>query len=130
VLDLALGIQVTVEGTPCGPPVQQLHAADLDDTVIELGLETCGLGVQDDLSHGGRVYRKDRSCKASIASFASRSTRSLPGTPACARLRAVSSMRLLVVSASAPWSSVSRSPVCSSAAQPPGPGLPRQAPSV
>ena len=51
VLDLALGIQVAVEGAPRGPPVQQLHAADLDDTVIELGLEACGLGVQNDLSH-------------------------------------------------------------------------------
>src|SRR5207248_2482083 len=52
VVDVALGIQVAVEGAPRGPPVQKLHAADLDDTVIEFGLESGGLGVQDDLSHG------------------------------------------------------------------------------
>ena len=45
-------------------------------------------------------------------------------------LTAVSSMRLLVVSLSAPASSFSRPAKLSNAAQPPGPGLPRQAPSV
>src|SRR3954469_7646978 len=39
-------------------------------------------------------------------------------------------MRLLVVSASPPEISRSFSPMRRSAAQPPGPGLPRQAPSV
>jgi hypothetical protein len=47
-----------------------------------------------------------------------------------ARITAVSSMRLLVVSDSPPKSSRSRSPNRSSAPQPPGPGLPLQAPSV
>jgi hypothetical protein len=56
---------------------------------------------------------------------------------AAARLRApsammapMSSMRLLVVMGSAPESSFWASPAMSSAPQPPGPGLPRQAPSV
>src|SRR6476661_981326 len=47
-----------------------------------------------------------------------------------ARIAASSSMRLLVVSGSPPMSSRSFSPIRSSAAQPPGPGLPRHAPSV
>jgi hypothetical protein len=47
-----------------------------------------------------------------------------------ARMTAVSSIRLLVVRASAPFSSFSISPMIKSAPQPPGPGLPRQAPSV
>ena len=45
-------------------------------------------------------------------------------------MAAVSSMRLFVVSASPPDSSFSKPPQRSMAAQPPGPGLPRQAPSV
>ena len=47
-----------------------------------------------------------------------------------ARMTAVSSIRLLVVCASPPNSSFSCSPARSSAPQPPGPGLPLQAPSV
>src|SRR6476469_6946883 len=39
-------------------------------------------------------------------------------------------MRLLVVSGSPPETSFSRAPARMSAAQPPGPGLPRHAPSV
>src|SRR5438045_3280077 len=42
----------------------------------------------------------------------------------------MSSMRLLVVSASPPLTSFSRSPKARIAPQPPGPGLPEQAPSV
>src|SRR3954447_17848465 len=45
-------------------------------------------------------------------------------------MAAISSMRLLVVSGSPPASSLSLSPMRSSTPQPPGPGLPRQAPSV
>jgi hypothetical protein len=45
-------------------------------------------------------------------------------------IAAINSMRLFVVSASPPASSRSFSPVRNSAAQPPGPGFPRQAPSV
>src|SRR3954462_1035240 len=45
-------------------------------------------------------------------------------------IAAISSMRLLVVSGSPPDSSRSLSPMRSSTPQPPGPGLPRQAPSV
>src|SRR3954451_12551835 len=45
-------------------------------------------------------------------------------------IAAISSMRLLVVSGSPPDSSRSLAPMRSSAPQPPGPGLPRHAPSV
>src|SRR5438270_7583193 len=45
-------------------------------------------------------------------------------------IAAMSSMRLLVVSVSPPDSSRSFSPIRRSTAQPPGPGLPRHAPSV
>src|SRR4029079_19527279 len=46
------------------------------------------------------------------------------------RIAASSSMRLLVVSGSPPTTSRSFAPVLKSTAQPPGPGLPRHAPSV
>src|SRR5690348_6386421 len=46
------------------------------------------------------------------------------------RMAASSSMRLLVVSGSPPASSRSLSPMRRSTPQPPGPGLPRHAPSV
>src|SRR6185437_15427018 len=46
------------------------------------------------------------------------------------RMAASSSIRLFVVRASPPASSFSLSPMRSSTAQPPGPGLPRHAPSV
>src|SRR5690242_15764149 len=45
-------------------------------------------------------------------------------------MAAISSIRLLVVSGSPPETSRSLSPVRRSAAQPPGPGFPRHAPSV
>src|SRR5690348_9211576 len=46
------------------------------------------------------------------------------------RIAARSSIRLLVVSGSPPDSSLSRAPERIRTAQPPGPGFPRQAPSV
>ena len=82
VVDVALGIQVAMKGAPARAAVDELDAADLDDTMIELGLEAGGLGVKDDLSHGPRVYRNACCDNVSIAALASRSTRSLPGTPA------------------------------------------------
>src|SRR6516225_7046326 len=84
VVDLAFGVQVAMEGATARPAVDELDAADLDDAVIELGLESRGLGVEYDLAHGARVYRNAWLAKASIARLASRSTRSFPGTPACA----------------------------------------------
>ena len=47
-----------------------------------------------------------------------------------AEMTAVSSMRLLVVEASPPESSFLWAPYIKMAPQPPGPGLPEQAPSV
>src|SRR3954454_15018164 len=46
------------------------------------------------------------------------------------RIAATSSIRLFVVNGSAPTSSRSLAPVRSKTAQPPGPGVPRHAPSV
>jgi hypothetical protein len=45
-----------MEGAAGGPAVHELDAADLDDAVTELGFKTGRLGVEDDLSHGARVY--------------------------------------------------------------------------
>src|ERR1700676_5026650 len=45
-------------------------------------------------------------------------------------IAAINSMRLLVVAGSAPETSLRSAPATSKAAQPPGPGLPRHAPSV
>ena len=84
IVDIAFGVQVAMEGATARPAVDELEAADLDDAVIELGLEPRGLGVEYDLAHGARVYRNAWLAKASIARLASRSTRSFPGTPACA----------------------------------------------
>ncbi len=81
-LDVALGIEVAMKGAPARAAVDELDAADLDDTMIELGLQARGLGVKHHLSHGPRVYRNAWPDNASIAALARRSTRSLPGTPA------------------------------------------------
>ena len=58
-VDVALGIEVAVEGAARGAPVDQFDAADLDDAVVQFGFEAGGFSVQDDLAHGGRVYRND-----------------------------------------------------------------------
>ena len=81
-VDVALGIQIAMEGAPARAAVDELDAADLDDAMIELGLEAGGFRVEDDLAHGPRVYRNAWPDNASIAALARRSTRSLPGTPA------------------------------------------------
>src|SRR4029077_9275714 len=72
-----------MKSAPRGSAGDELDAADLDDPVPEPRLEAGRLGVEDDLSHGARVYRKADRPKASIASLARRSTRSFPSTPAC-----------------------------------------------
>src|ERR1700728_4411747 len=59
-----------------------------------------------------------------------RSTRHGFFSASSAEIAAISSMRLLVVLSSPPLSSFSRSPNVRMAPQPPGPGLPEQAPSV
>ncbi|MNY44320.1 hypothetical protein D3C86_1793370 [compost metagenome] len=60
-----------------------------------------------------------------------RSTRQGRFRASSAAMAAISSMRLLVVLGSPPHNSFSwPAPVCKMAPQPPGPGLPLQAPSV
>src|SRR5262245_20453955 len=61
------------------PAIDELDATDFDDAVAQVGLEARGFRIEDNLSHGRRVYPS----MASIAWLASRSTRSLPGTPEC-----------------------------------------------
>jgi hypothetical protein len=46
-----------MEGAPRGTSVHQFDAPDLDDAMIEFGFEAGGFSVEDDLAHGGRVYR-------------------------------------------------------------------------
>ena len=48
---VALGIDVLVKAVFRDAAADDLDAADLDDAVAFLGLETRGLGVQHDLSH-------------------------------------------------------------------------------
>src|SRR5579859_1477306 len=67
-INRALGIEVSMEGASGCPPIDQLHATDLDDPVAQLGLEARGFGIEDNLPHGARVYPSS----ASIAWLASR----------------------------------------------------------
>jgi len=52
-LAVTLGIHVTVEVTAGQAPIDDLDGGDLDDAVTELGIETRGLGVDDQLAHSG-----------------------------------------------------------------------------
>src|SRR5690606_6065685 len=196
-LELAVRVQVGVEGAPGRAPLQQFHAADFDHPVALLPFQAGGFGVEDDLPVRFRLHQPACSLYFIASARASWSTRSLSGSPAwpltqrqstacraaaaCRRshrsrfftgsppavfqprrtqlpihsvmpwrtycesvlsttpqgsrsassamIAASSSIRLLVVAASPPASSRSMPRQRSSAAQPPGPGLPRQAPS-
>jgi len=55
-VNVALGIDVTMKSAARRSAVEQFNAADFDDAVTELGLEARRLGVEEDLSHGARVY--------------------------------------------------------------------------
>ncbi len=79
-IDVALRIQKSVEGSARQPPVEDLHAADFDDAVRLLDLEARGFRIQYDLAHL-KIYRTAN--MRSIASFASWSTYSLPSCPEC-----------------------------------------------
>ena len=50
--DLTLGVQILMKGAVGHPAIHDLHAPHLDDPVALCGVETGGLGVEDDLSHG------------------------------------------------------------------------------
>ena len=51
-VNVALGTQVAMEHPAGAASVHDLDAADLDDAMALLGLETGGLRVEDDLAHG------------------------------------------------------------------------------
>src|SRR5690606_5171892 len=51
-LELAVGIEVAVEGASGGPALDQLDAADLHHAVALAPFQACGFGVEDDVAHG------------------------------------------------------------------------------
>ena len=55
-VNVTLGVEVTMKSPARRPAVEQFNAADFDDAVTELGFEARRLGVEEDLSHGARVY--------------------------------------------------------------------------
>src|SRR5262249_60069928 len=81
VVDLALGIEIAVEGATRGAPVQELDAADLDDAVVEFGFQAGGFGVEDDLAHDAGEST------ASTASASCRSPRLRAGPRVRCRVR-------------------------------------------
>ena len=54
-VDGPLGIQVAVKRAARHTSVDELDAADLNDSVTELGFEAGGFGIEDDLAHGRGV---------------------------------------------------------------------------
>jgi hypothetical protein len=56
-LELAVRVEVFVEGAPGGPALDQLDAADLDHAVALLPFKAGGFGVEDDVAHGLQVPR-------------------------------------------------------------------------
>ena len=54
-VDLTVGTKVAVELSPRPAAIDDLDRTDFDDPVPEFRLEARGLGVEDDLAHGGEV---------------------------------------------------------------------------
>ena len=79
-IDLALRVQVLMEGPARQAAVEQLHATDFDDAVLLLNFEPRGFCIENDLPHS-KIYRTAN--MRSIASLASLSTYSLPSCPEC-----------------------------------------------
>src|SRR5690606_18460878 len=52
-LELALGIDVTVEGAPRRAALDELDATDLDDAVVLAPFQAGGVGVEDDVAQVG-----------------------------------------------------------------------------
>ncbi len=50
-VDVALGIQILMEGAAGEAPVEELHATDFDDAVLLLDLEPRGFRIENDLAH-------------------------------------------------------------------------------
>ena len=50
-VDFALGVDVAVKAVLRRPPIDELHAADLDDPMAGGRLEARCFGIQDDLTH-------------------------------------------------------------------------------
>ena len=50
-----------MEGAARRPAVHKLDAADFNDAVTEFGFEAGRLSVEDNLSHGARVYLRSAS---------------------------------------------------------------------
>jgi hypothetical protein len=45
-----------MEGAARRSAIYKLETADFNDAVTQLDLQAGGLGIEDDLSHGARVY--------------------------------------------------------------------------
>jgi hypothetical protein len=50
-VDVALGIEVTVERTSRQPAIHEFDAADLDDAMLLLDFQAGGFRIEDDLAH-------------------------------------------------------------------------------
>jgi hypothetical protein len=50
-LDISVGLNVLVVVIACGPSVEQLYTADLDNSVAFFGVESGRFGVEYDLTH-------------------------------------------------------------------------------
>ena len=51
-VDVAVGVEVTVEASPRGASAHELDAPDFDDPVPSFDFEAGGFSVEDDLPHG------------------------------------------------------------------------------
>ena len=83
-VDIPLGIEVAMEAPARSAAIDQLDAADLDDAMPELGLESRGLGIQNDLSHGAASLQKqsvDRLIREQVGPLVARHA-GVPGNPA------------------------------------------------
>src|ERR1700742_5214124 len=50
-VDVPLGIQVLVKSSSGQAAIEQFHAANLNDAVLLLNLQSGGLGIENDLAH-------------------------------------------------------------------------------
>jgi hypothetical protein len=50
-INVALGVQILVEGAARQAPVKELHAANFDDAVRLLNFEPGGFRIENDLTH-------------------------------------------------------------------------------
>ena len=96
-ITIAIWVQIRMKITPGDAPVQYLNSANLNDTMAVGGVKPCRFSIENNPAHregdlkevseyvnysasGSPTYRRDRA--SSTPRFASKSARSLPGSPA------------------------------------------------